>query len=83
MNIVSRVVAVVDSPLSSLFETTMEGAPTPAVAVIALPPGSIETGEGSKSKYPVYVIAHSSDTGECPAGQSKLPFPMLILCVLT
>lgn len=68
---VSRMVAVVGSPLSLLFETTMEGAPTPAVAVIALPPGTVKAADGTGSKYPVYAMAHSSDTGECPAGQSK------------
>lgn len=77
---VSRLVAVVDSPLSSLFETTMEGAPTPAVAVIALPPGSVEDEEGTKLEYPIHAIAHSSDTGECPAGQSKPnPAPLAFL----
>lgn len=69
---VSRLVAITGSPLASLFEPTIEGAPTPAVAVIALPPTSVTTNEGVKSKYPVYAIAHSSDTGECPTGQSKL-----------
>lgn len=68
---VSRMVAVVDSPLSSLFETTVEGSPAPAVAVIALPPGSVKTEDGIESKYPVFAIAHSGDTGECPTGQSK------------
>lgn len=69
--LVSRLVAVVDSPLPSLFATTMEGAPPPAVAVIALPPGHVRTEDGAESKYPIHVIAHSNDTGECPAGQSK------------
>lgn len=68
---VSRLVAVIDSPLPSLFETTMEGAPTPAVAVIALPPGSVKHEDGTELEYPIHAIAHSSDTGECPAGQSK------------
>lgn len=71
---ISRLVIIVDSPLASLFETTLEGAPTPAVAVIALPPRSVKTDDGTESKYPVYAVAHSSDTGECPAGQSK-PVP--------
>ena len=67
---VARLVAVVDSPLSSLFEAVVEGSPTPTVAVVAFPAGSLE---GQKS--PVYVVAHSSDTGECPSEQSKfLPF---------
>lgn len=69
---VSRLVAIIGSPLGSLFEPTLEGAPTPAVAVIALPPRSSRTSDGSESTYPIYAIAHSSDTGECPAGQSKL-----------
>lgn len=80
---VSRAVAVVDSSFSSLFDTRVEGAPTPAVVVIAVPPGSIKTSEGSESEYPVYVMVHSSDTGECPAGQSKficmLFFSFLVL----
>lgn len=63
---VSRLVAVVDAPLSSLFEAVVEGSPTPAVAVVAFPSGSLECQES-----PVYVVAHSSDTGECPSGQSK------------
>lgn len=69
---VSRLVAVIGSPLASLFEPTLEGAPTPAVAVIALPQKSVKTGGGFESTYPIYAIAHSSDTGECPAGQSIL-----------
>ncbi|PSR83829.1 GDP dissociation inhibitor-domain-containing protein [Coniella lustricola] len=71
----SRLVAVVDAPLTHLFEITMEGAPTPAVAVIALPPGSMKADNSkveSESTYPIYVIVHSSDTGECPTGQSIL-----------
>lgn len=69
---VSRLVVIVGSPLGSLFETTIEGAPTPAVAVIALPPKSVKSSGEVESTYPIYAIAHSSDTGECPAGQSKL-----------
>lgn len=77
---VSRLVAIVGSPLGSLFETTIEGAPTPAVAVVALPPKSVKSSGEVESTYPIYAIAHSSDTGECPAGQSKLrptiPIPL-------
>lgn len=69
---VSRLVAIIGSPLGSLFEPTLEGAPTPAVAVIALPPKSVKNSDGFESTYPIYAIAHSSDTGECPAGQSVL-----------
>lgn len=69
---VERLVAVVDAPLGNLFEAVVEGSPTPAVAVVAFPGGSFEGQE-----EPVYVMAHSSDTGECPTGQSKLPLPQL------
>lgn len=71
---ISRLVAVVTSPLASLFEVSVEAAPAPAVAVIAYPPGSVITKDGIASEQPVYVYAHSSDTGECPIGQSVLYF---------
>lgn len=58
---VSRLVAVVKSPLNSLFQVLVEGAPTPAVAVVALP----------STPSPIYALVHSSDTGECPVGQCK------------
>ncbi|KAI8262992.1 Rab proteins geranylgeranyltransferase component A [Colletotrichum sp. SAR11_239] len=68
---VSRLTAVIDSPLSSLFQAAVEGAPTPAVAVIAMPAESVKD---VASPYPIYVFAHSSETGECPSGQSVLYF---------
>lgn len=76
---ISRLVAVIESPLSPLFEVMVEGAPTPVVAVIAFPPGSVLTEDGARSEYPVYAVAHSSGTGECPNGQSELQrfFPLL------
>lgn len=70
--IISRLVAVVGDSLKSLFEVTTEGAPAPAVAVIAFPPGSVKTASGKSNSSPIYVFAHSSDTGECPVGQSVL-----------
>lgn len=69
---VSRLIAVIGSPLPSLFEATVEGAPRPGVAVVALPLGSVKTDGGIESKYPIHTIVHSSETGECPSGQSKL-----------
>ncbi|OLN96492.1 Rab proteins geranylgeranyltransferase component A [Colletotrichum chlorophyti] len=68
---VSRLTAVVNSPLSFLFQAVVEGAPTPAVAVIAFPAGSIKE---VASPHPIYVFAHSSEAGECPSGQSVLYF---------
>lgn len=70
----ARLVAIVGSPIKSLFEATAEGAPTPAVAVVAFPAGSLSTPGGKASEYPVYLSVHSSDTGECPNGQSKFTF---------
>ena len=64
-----RLVAVIDSPLTSLFQAVVEGAPTPAVAVVAL--SSTPTNITDSRQLPTYVFAHSSETGECPAGQSK------------
>ncbi|KAK4200629.1 GDP dissociation inhibitor-domain-containing protein [Triangularia verruculosa] len=71
---INRLVAVVSSPLKSLFQSTVEGAPTPAVAVVAFPAGSLSTAAGEASQSPVYLSVHSSDTGECPANQSVLYF---------
>ncbi|KAI1493998.1 rab proteins geranylgeranyltransferase component A [Biscogniauxia mediterranea] len=67
---IMRLVAVVNSPLKSLFEIVLEGAPTPAVAVIAFPSNSFPDIGADGSNNPVYAFVHSSDTGECPVGQS-------------
>lgn len=68
---ISRLIAVIGSPLPSLFETVVEGQPTPAVAVVAVPAGSA-LGEAEHTEYPIYITAHSGETGECPTGQSIL-----------
>ncbi|KAH7316624.1 rab proteins geranylgeranyltransferase component A [Stachybotrys elegans] len=68
----SRLTAVVQSPLASLFETTVEGGPTPAVAVVAFPPGTISMDK--PTEYPIHVMVHSSETGECPSGQCTIYF---------
>lgn len=69
--VISRLVAVVGSPLTAQFQAIVEGAPRPAVTITAFPPGSLSTAAGKASEHPVYLSAHSSDTGECPVGQSK------------
>ncbi|KAL2259140.1 hypothetical protein VTK26DRAFT_7312 [Humicola hyalothermophila] len=69
---ISRLVAVIGSPLTTQFQATVEGAPRPAVTITAFPSGSLVTAAGRASEYPVYLSAHSSDTGECPVGQSVL-----------
>ncbi|MCJ1403623.1 Rab proteins geranylgeranyltransferase component A [Xylographa trunciseda] len=60
-----RSITIVSSPLAELFPLTAEGAPPPAGAMVVFPAGSI----GIDSSPPVYLMIHSSDTGECPAGQ--------------
>ena len=67
---VSKVIAVVSSPLTSLFESTVEGSPVAAVSVIAFPPDSLCIKDHIQT-HPIYITAHSNETGECPAGQCK------------
>ncbi|KAH6887962.1 GDP dissociation inhibitor-domain-containing protein [Thelonectria olida] len=69
---ISRLTVVTKRDLSSLFELRTEGAPIPAVAVVAFPAGSVSSTEGNPSEHPVYAMVHSSDTGECPQGQYVL-----------
>ncbi|KAI1814586.1 GDP dissociation inhibitor-domain-containing protein [Poronia punctata] len=74
---VARLVAVVNSPLTSLFEKSIEGAPVPAVAVVAFPPSSLSSSSEPGLDVPIYAFVHSSDTGECPSGQSVVYLTML------
>lgn len=67
---ISRLTAVISSPLTSLFESSVEGSPVPAVSVIVFPPTTLST-DTIAHNNPVYVMAHSSDAGECPVGQSQ------------
>ena len=74
---ISRLVAIVKSSLSSLFETTVEGGPTPAVVVVAFPSDSLQSHTSTTLQHPIYATIHSSDTGECPAGQGTCEtFPL-------
>ncbi|KAK6085349.1 rab protein geranylgeranyltransferase component A [Seiridium cupressi] len=68
---ISRLTAVVNSPLKSLFEVMVEGAPTPTVAVVAFPADSTSS-SASAVNLPIYAMAHSSETGECPVGQTAI-----------
>ncbi|RGP67194.1 hypothetical protein FLONG3_8589 [Fusarium longipes] len=70
---ISRLTVVTKADLSALFELLTDGAPVPAVAVVAFPTGSISEGE-TPSEFPVYAMVHSSDTGECPSGQYVIYF---------
>lgn len=72
----SRLTVVINSNLPLVFEKFNDGAPTPGVAVLGFPPGSVTDDNGTASTFPIYAMVHSSDTGECPVGQCKLQ----ILC---
>lgn len=67
---ISRIVAVISSPLSSIFKSSVEGAPLAAVSVVVFPPNTLQI-EDFVQENPVYIMVHSSETGECPAGQCK------------
>lgn len=68
---VSKLVAIVSADLSSLFVSTVEGAPVAAVAVVAFPADVVAV-DGETSPHPIFIMVHSSDSGECPKGQCKL-----------
>lgn len=65
---VARSISVVSSSLESLFPATAEGGPVPVGAVVAFPGASLRRADDSP---PVYILVHSSETGECPTGQCK------------
>lgn len=69
----SRLTIVTETDLSPVFELLTEGAPTPAASVVAFPTGSVSH-DGNTSKYPIYAMVHSSDTGECPSGKYVVYF---------
>ncbi|PWY83521.1 rab geranylgeranyl transferase escort protein [Aspergillus heteromorphus CBS 117.55] len=64
---VARSISVVSSPFESLFPVTAEGGPVPVGAVVVFPGSSLGHADDSP---PVCTLVHSSETGECPAGQS-------------
>lgn len=66
---VSKSISVISSPLAALFPPTCEGGPIPAGAVVMLP--SIRD-----SDPPIYIFAHSSESGECPVGQCTYRPPL-------
>ena len=68
---ISRLTAIVSAEYPSILQPANEGSPTPAVALVAFPPGTVSLEDGFSTEYPVYAGVHSSDTGECPTGQSK------------
>ncbi|KAF2848760.1 rab geranylgeranyl transferase escort protein-like protein [Plenodomus tracheiphilus IPT5] len=68
----SKSITIVSSPLTPLFPSIGDDAPAPASAVVVFPSGSLSLASQAKELPPVHVLVHSSDTGECPVGQSIL-----------
>lgn len=66
---IERSISIVASPLSQLFPPPAEGAPPSAGAMVVFSSGSLNPHE--KEHPPIYLMVHSSDTGECPFGQCK------------
>jgi RAB protein geranylgeranyltransferase component A len=66
-------IAIVSPPLTKLFPPIADEAPSPAAAVVVFPSGSLSLPDLLGQELPpVHIHIHSSDTGECPTGQSKL-----------
>ncbi|KAG9234502.1 rab geranylgeranyl transferase escort protein-like protein [Amylocarpus encephaloides] len=69
--VVSKAIYIISSPVLSIFKTTVEGSPPAAVSVIAFSPETLRV-EGAHQANPIYIMVHSSETGECPVGQCVL-----------
>ncbi|KAF3052239.1 Rab proteins geranylgeranyltransferase component A [Didymella keratinophila] len=70
--VTAKSMTVVASPLAPLFPPIAEEAPAPASAVVVFPSGSLSLDDSDDELPPVHIYVHSSDTGECPSGQSIL-----------
>lgn len=67
-------ISIVSSPLEHLFPQTAEMGPVPAGAVVVYDGNDHKTTSGDDSfseAGPVYMVIHSSESGECPRGQCK------------
>lgn len=69
---ISRCIAIVSSPLTPLFPPIGDDAPPPASAVVVFPSGSLASAPQDEEPPAVHILVHSSDTAECPVGQSIL-----------
>jgi len=72
----SKSISIVASPLTPLFPPIADEAPAPASAVVVFASGTLSLDLHREELPPVHISVHSSDTGECPVGQSK-SFPYL------
>ena len=67
--VTSKIIAIISTPLSSLFPPTSEGGVTPAAAVVVAP-------SQNEDEPPVHLMVHNSDAGECPMTQSTSALPL-------
>ncbi|KAI5818777.1 GDP dissociation inhibitor-domain-containing protein [Pyronema omphalodes] len=69
----TKSIHLISSPLDSLFTRKLETDRIPPnAAVLTFPVGSLSTSTGITNTAPVYIIAHSSATGECGKDESVL-----------
>lgn len=68
---VCKMISIVASPLASMFQAVAEGSPSAAVSVAVFPANTLSV-DSQLQELPVYIIAHSADTGECPHDQTIL-----------
>ena len=68
----ARGITIVSSSLDELFPPIAEGSVPSACTVVVFPVGSLQHVNESLQR-PLYLVIHSSDTGECPSGQSEFP----------
>jgi Rab proteins geranylgeranyltransferase component A len=75
-------ISIVSSALEHLFPPTADDGPVPAGAMV------VDVGDGDQEMasdvsvsqgLPVYMLIHSSDSGECPAGHCKSSNPPVLL----
>jgi hypothetical protein len=88
----ARSINIVSSPLTNLFPHTSDNGPIPACAVVVFgneelgkTNNSVKLGESHSEEPPIYLLVHSSDSGECLDGQCEC-WPVssyLLLCCQT
>ena len=70
----SHSISIVSSPLLKLFERPSEDSVDPCSSLTCV--------LGSADESPIHIVAHSSDTGDCPSGKCKSiiikPNPLLL-----
>lgn len=66
-------ISIVSSPLEKLFPQTSESGPVPAGAVVVYAGDEDDPSQEDSilKRIPIYMIIHSSESGECPTGQCE------------